>query len=77
MGHSDDDDNNDDGIDRINDYGRSDDDDNDFVYNYLDVRNEVGGISSFNIHMLYTPQSMTYYHDLYHIISHNISTICT
>ena len=54
-----------------------DDNDDDFVYNYLDVRNEVGGISSFNIHMLYTPQSMTYYHDLYHIISHNISPICT
>jgi hypothetical protein len=55
MGHSDDDDNNDDGIDRINDYGRSDDDDDDFVYNYLDVRKEVGGISSVNVHMLYTP----------------------
>ena len=25
-----------------------------FVYNYLDVRKEVGGISSVYVHMLYT-----------------------
>ena len=64
-------DNNDDDVDRSIDYDRSDDDD--FVYNYLDVRKEVGGISSVYVHMLYTPLSMTYHHDLYHIISHNIS----
>ena len=35
--------------------GDDDDDNDDFVYNYLDVRKEVGGISSVYIHMLYTP----------------------